>query len=152
MNQTVALSRFVREADIDCVLVAGRWSLLDRTAGDELFPLCVERSVDVIVGGVFNSGLLARPVVGATYDYAAAPPDLVAAARRMAELCAAHHVSLPSAALQFAARHPAVTTVLTGARSAEEVRSNAGGFRSVIPDELWAELDRAAAAHAQARR
>jgi D-threo-aldose 1-dehydrogenase len=141
MNQTAMLARFVREACIDCVLVAGRWTLLDRSAAQELFPLCIEHDVDVMVGGVFNSGLLARPVDGATYDYVAAPPDLVASAQRMDAQCRAHGVALTSAALQFASRHPAVKTVLTGARSADEVRSNADAFNAAIPDSLWAELD-----------
>ena len=141
MNQTAMLARFVREADIDCVLIAGRWTLLDRSAGDELLPLCAEHGVGVVVGGVFNSGLLADPGDGATYDYTEAPVELLGAARRMAAACTARGVSLPAAAMQFAASHPAVTTVLAGVRSPAEVRSNAAGFAAPIPDDLWGELD-----------
>jgi D-threo-aldose 1-dehydrogenase len=143
MNQTAMLARFVDEAAVDCVLVAGRWTLLDRRAGDELLPLCAERGVDVIAGGVFNSGLLARPADGATYDYATASADLVAAARRIDAVCREHGVPIRAAAMAFAARHPSVTTVLTGARAADEIRSNAADFARPVPDELWPAIDRA---------
>ena len=142
MNQSELLSRFVREADIDCVLIAGRWSLLDREAGENLLPLCAERGVAVMAGGVFNSGLLAQPSdAGATFDYGKPTARLVATARRMDEACFAHGVPLRAAAMQFAARHPAVTTVLTGARSAQEISSNGADFGLPVPEELWSELD-----------
>jgi len=144
MNQAPLLGRFVREADIDCVLVAGRWTLLDRRAGEELLPLCQQRGVEVMVGGVFNSGLLARPSTGATFDYAAASPELVEAARRLEAECRAARVDLVTAAVHFPARHPAVTTVLVGSRSATEVRTNAGAFAAEVPDGLWDRLDRVA--------
>ena len=141
MNQSQMLARFVREADIDCVLVAGRWTLLDRGAGDDLLPLCSERGVEVIVGGALNSGLLAHPDGSSRYDYRPAPAHLVAAARRMAAACRARGLSLPAAALAFAARHPAVSTVLVGVRSPDEVRADAADFGAAVPEELWAELD-----------
>lgn len=151
MNQTAMLSRFVREAAIDCLLVAGRWTLLDRSAADELLPLCAGqpgateriegRGVEVIAGGVFNSGLLARPDAAATYDYTTAPAALVDRARAMAATCERHGVSLTAAAVQFPARHSAVATVLTGCRSADEVRANAAAFHEPIPPALWTELD-----------
>ena len=142
MNQAPMLCRFVREADIDCVLVAGRWTLLDRRAGEELLPLCQERGVEVVVGGVFNSGLLAQPSTGATFDYAAASPELVEAARRLESECRAAGVDLVTAAVRFPARHPAVTTVLVGARSATEVQANAAAFTADVPERLWDRLDR----------
>lgn len=142
MNQAPMLCRFVREAGIDCVLVAGRWSLLDRRAGEELLPLCSERGVEVMVGGVFNSGLLARPSALATFDYAAAPPELVEAARALDAECRAAGVDLLSAALSFPARHPAVTTVLVGARTPAEMRADVAAFTAEIPDRLWERLDR----------
>lgn len=142
MNQTAALCRFVAEVPLDCVLVAGRLSLLDRSARDELLPLCADRGVDVMVGGVFNSGVLARPEAGATYDYAAAPTAVVARARAMAAACDAAGVPLMAAALQLPTRFPAVTTVLTGARSAEEVATNVRLFGVDVPGDLWAELER----------
>lgn len=147
MNQAPMLCRFVREADIDCVLVAGRWTLLDRRAGEELLPLCQERGVEVTVGGVFNSGLLARPTDQASFDYAAAPPALVESARRLEAACRAEGVDLVTAAVNFPARHPAVGTVLVGARSPAEVSENATAFGAVVPEGLWAPLEREAARH-----
>ncbi|WP_020138354.1 aldo/keto reductase [Streptomyces sp. 351MFTsu5.1] len=141
MNQTAMLTRFVRETDLDCVLVAGRYSLLDRTAADELLPLCAEREVGVLVGGVFNSGILAAPAPGATFDYAPAPEAVLRRARALAERCAAHGVPLAAAALQFPYRHPAVTSVVLGARSAREIADNVDHARREIPQELWDELD-----------
>ncbi|KOX28167.1 aldo/keto reductase [Saccharothrix sp. NRRL B-16348] len=141
MNQTAMLTRFVAETDVDCVLVAGRYSLLDRGAADDLLPLCERRQVGVIVGGVFNSGILANPAPGATYDYAPASDDVWRRVRALAERCAAHGVPLAAAALRFPLRHPAVTSVVVGARSAREVTENTAHAATVITDALWAELD-----------
>ncbi|MEV7076237.1 aldo/keto reductase [Streptomyces sp. NPDC093990] len=141
MNQTAMLTRFVRETDLDCVLVAGRYSLLDRTAADELLPLCAERQVGVLVGGVFNSGVLADPAPGATYDYAPAPEAVLRRAQALAERCAAHGVPLAAAALQFPYRHPAVTSVVVGARSPREIAENVDHATREVPPELWDELD-----------
>ncbi|MFF1678152.1 aldo/keto reductase [Streptomyces sp. NPDC058256] len=146
MNQTAMLTRFVTETDLDCVLVAGRYSLLDRGAADVLLPLCAEREVGVLVGGVFNSGILADPSLGATYDYAPAPDEVLRRARSLSERCAAHGVPLAAAALQFPLRHPAVTGVVLGARSPLEVAENIAHATAEIPAELWAELDALAGA------
>jgi D-threo-aldose 1-dehydrogenase len=143
MNQSAMLTRFVTETDIDCVLVAGRHTLLDRGATRDLLPACAERGVGVLAGGVFNSGVLADPRPGAYYDYAPAPDDVLRRARALADRCAAHGVPLPAAAIQFPLRHPAVTGVVLGARSADEVRRNAEHAATEIPDALWAELDAA---------
>jgi D-threo-aldose 1-dehydrogenase len=140
MNQSALLARFVREAEIDCVLLAGRYTLLDQSALAGLLPLCAERGVSVIAGGVFNSGLLADPSPRATYDYHPAPPALVERARRLAEICARHGVDLKAAALRFPLAHPAVACVLTGARSAAEVEQNARLFATPIPLALWDDL------------
>ena len=140
MNQSALLARFVREADIDCVLLAGRYTLLDRSALDDLLPLCEETGVEVFAAGVFNSGLLADPRPGAHFDYAPASPELVARAQALAAICARYDVPLTAAALQFPARHPAVTRVLTGARTADELRENVTNAAVPIPEELWAEL------------
>jgi D-threo-aldose 1-dehydrogenase len=137
MNQAPALARFVRETDVDCLLVAGRSTLLDRSAEAELLPACLERGVAVIAGGVFNSGILAG---GGTYDYAPAPPQLVERARRLAAICERYGVPLAAAALQFPLRHPAVASVLVGARSAREVSEDVRLFSHPLPDELWDEL------------
>ncbi|MDR3036569.1 MAG: aldo/keto reductase, partial [Kitasatospora sp.] len=101
MNQARLLEWFVRRADLDCVLVAGRYTLLDTSAARTLFPECLRRGVGVLAGGVFNSGVLASPRPGATYDYAAADPQIVARARRLAAICARHGLPLPAAALRF---------------------------------------------------
>ncbi|MFE9750922.1 aldo/keto reductase [Saccharothrix saharensis] len=141
MNQTAMLTRFVAETDVDCVLVAGRYSLLDRGAADDLLPLCDKRQVGVLVGGVFNSGILADPASGATYDYAPAPDEVRRRALALAERCAAHGVPLAAAALRFPLRHPAVTGVVVGARNAREVAENTAHATTSIPEALWAELD-----------
>lgn len=140
MNQAEMLTRFVTETDIDRVLVAGRYSLLDRTAEVELLPACAARGVDVVVGGVFNSGVLAAPGPDAHYDYGPVPPSIMARVEELAASCARHGVPLPAAAAQFPLRHEAVTSILIGARTPEEVAQNAAYLDVAIPDALWAEL------------
>jgi D-threo-aldose 1-dehydrogenase len=140
MNQAEMLTRFVRDLDLDLVLVAGRYSLLDQGALAELLPACAARGTAVVVGGVFNSGLLADPRPGATFDYLPAAPELVARAVRLAEVCARHGVHLRTAALAFPFGHPAVTSVLVGARSAGEVADAVAAFERPVPGDLWAEL------------
>ncbi|MEU5849708.1 aldo/keto reductase [Saccharopolyspora shandongensis] len=140
MNQTRIPARFVRETGIDCLLLAGRYTLLDARAGEELLPLCEERGVEVVGAGVFNSGLLAAPRPGATYDYVPAPDELVWRAKRIAEVCARHGVAPAAAAIAFTRSHPAVRTVLVGMRNPAEVRQNAAAAAATVPAELWAEL------------
>lgn len=140
MNQTAMLARFVRETDLDCVMVAGRYSLLDRGAADELLPLCASRQVGVLVAGVFNSGILADPTPGAHYDYAPAPPAVLARAQAMAARCAEFGVPLAAAAVRFPLRHAAVTGVVLGLRGVAEVSAAQRYAEQEIPAELWAEL------------
>jgi aryl-alcohol dehydrogenase-like predicted oxidoreductase len=140
MNAAAPLARIVREADVDCVLVAGRLTLLDQGAADELLPLCLERDVAVLAGGVFNSGVLTDPRPGATYDYAPAPPQIVERARALAAICARHGVPLAAAALAFPLRHPAVASVVVGARTPREIRDDIAHLAHDVPDELWREL------------
>jgi D-threo-aldose 1-dehydrogenase len=140
MNQTAMLTRFVHETDIDTVLVAGRYSLLDNEAADELLPLCQQRGVDVVVGGVFNSGILADPRPGALDNYRPADPVRLARALAMARICTAYDVPLAAAALQFPARHPAVTRVLMGPGSRAELAANLQHWQLDIPTDLWDEL------------
>ena len=140
MNQAAMLERFVARIDLDCVLLAGRYSLLDRS-GAELLEQCAARGVGVIVGGVFNTGVLIDPDAHPTYDYAAAPHAVIERARRMRSACEARGVALGAAALQFAMRHAAVTTVLVGARSASEVGVDVSYASTSIADDLFAELD-----------
>ena len=141
MNSPVPLAWLVERCDLDCVLVAGRYTLLDDSAAASLFPLCQRRGVTVLAGGVFNSGILAGPGDGATYDYAPAPPGLLARARRMRDACASYGIPLPAAALQFTVRHPAVTAAVVGARSAEEITADTSYLSTPIPHVLWAELE-----------
>jgi D-threo-aldose 1-dehydrogenase len=136
-NHTEVLGRFAREADPDCLLIAGRYTVLDRSAADELLPLCEERGIAVIIGGVFNSGVLAG---GDTFDYESAPPEVVARVGRLRETCARHGVPLPAAAVQFPLRHPAVATVLIGCRTPEEVAEDVRLANLDVPDALWEEL------------
>jgi D-threo-aldose 1-dehydrogenase len=140
MNQTRVLERFVRETDVDLVLVANRFTLLDRDAASSLLPACAERDVAVVVGGVLNSGILADPRPGARYGYAPAGPEILERARALAATCECHGVSLRAAALQFPLRHPAVTSVLAGARSVRELDDCLTQMACDIPAELWAEL------------
>lgn len=137
MNHSGPLARFVADLDVDVVLCAGRWTLLDRTAFDDLLPVCGRRGTSVVVGGVYNSGLLADPSPGAPYDYAPAPAALVERARRLGAVCAEFGVPLKAAALRFPFGHPAVAGALVGAASPEEARENAELFTYDIPDALW---------------
>jgi D-threo-aldose 1-dehydrogenase len=140
MNQAAMLTRFVNETDIDVVLVAGRYSLLDQSAADGLLPAAERRGVSVIAGGVFNSGLLAAPAAGATYDYQAASGELLDRALRLEQACARFGVPLRAAAARFPLNHPAIASVLIGARSAAEI-SDAIRLRAVaIPQALWDDL------------
>lgn len=140
MNQTAMLTRFLRETDVDAVLCAGRFTLLDRSALDALLPEAAARGRSVVVGGVFNSGLLADPRPGATYDYAEAPADLLDRALRIRAVAEGHGVPLRAAALHYPLRHPAVAGVLVGTRSPEEVRDAAARLRTPVPDALWDDL------------
>ncbi|MES5817837.1 aldo/keto reductase [Streptomyces sp. RG80] len=140
MNQTAMLTRFVRDTDVDVVLCAGRYTLLDHSALTDLLPAAVERGVSVVIGGAFNSGLLADPRPGATYNYAQAPTELLERALRMKEIAERHGITLRAAALAFCAAHPAVTSVLVGARSAAEVHDCADQFATPVPAACWQEL------------
>ncbi|MEE4544602.1 aldo/keto reductase [Streptomyces sp. V4-01] len=140
MNYSGVMARLVADLDVDVVLCAGRWTLLERTALDDLLPQCERRGTQVVVGGVYNSGLLADPRPGAPYNYAAAPPELLRRALDMAAVCAEFGVPLRAAALRFPFAHPSVACALVGAASAAEVRDNAAMFDHDIPDELWPAL------------
>jgi D-threo-aldose 1-dehydrogenase len=140
MNQTAMLTTFVTDTDVDAVLVAGRYTLLDRSAARDLLPAAQRRGVSVIAGGVFNSGLLAAPVAGATYDYRPAPAELIERARRLAQTCERYGVPLRAAAARFPLTHPAVASVLIGVRSVAEV-ADALALRTLdIPAGLWESL------------
>jgi D-threo-aldose 1-dehydrogenase len=142
MNQSEMLADFVRETDLDVIMLAGRYTLLEQGALDDLLPACLERGVSVIAAGVFNSGLLARdrPHSGVTYNYEPAPREVIARVNRIADVLERHGTSLPVAAAQFAFAHPAVATVCLGARSAAQVERNAALFDEPVPDAAWGEL------------
>ncbi|WP_053848348.1 aldo/keto reductase [Streptomyces sp. NRRL B-24085] len=140
MNQTEMLTRFVRDTDVDVVLCAGRYTLLDRSALTDLLPAAEERGVSVVVGGAFNSGLLADPRPGATYNYSEAPGELLDRALRLKALAERHGIGLRAAALAFCAAHPAVASVLVGARSAAEVHDSADQFATAVPAAFWQDL------------
>jgi D-threo-aldose 1-dehydrogenase len=140
MNQAPLLEWFVERADLDCVLVAGRYSLLDTAAADGLFPACQRRGVAVLAAGVFNSGILADPRPGATYDYAPAAVGLLDRAQRIRIVCERYGVPIGAAAIRFVLRHPAVTAVVVGARTATEVIEDVAYLTAAVPAELLAEL------------
>ena len=140
VNSASLAEWFVARCDLDCVLVAGRYTLLDDSAARSLFPLCLSRGVAVLAAGVFNSGVLADPADGARYDYAPAAPGILAHARRIAEVCGRYDIPVAAAALRHVLRHPAVTAAVVGARSADEIRTDAGYLGLPIPDALWADL------------
>jgi D-threo-aldose 1-dehydrogenase len=134
MNQTDMLTRFVRETDVDVVLCAGRYTLTG------LLPAAQDRGTSVVIGGAFNSGLLADPRPGATYDYSVASGELLDRALRLKAIAGRHGTTLRAAALAFPAAHPAVASVLAGARSAAEVRDCAQQFATLVPPGFWREL------------
>ncbi|GAA4073354.1 aldo/keto reductase [Nonomuraea soli] len=136
MNQWQVPSRFVRETDIDVVMLAGRYTLLDRS-GRDLLDECAARGVRVLAAGVFNSGLLATHEPSGTYDYAPAPPEVLERARALARLCERHGITLPQAAIAFPLTHPAVSAVVLGMRSADEVKQNTELYGAAVPEEFW---------------
>jgi len=142
MNQTAMLAAFARETDMDVLMLAGRYTLLDQTALDELIPACEERGVGLVAAGVFNSGVLARarPRRGARYDYSVPPDDVLRRAERIDEICDRNGVELPAAALAFPLAHPVVASVCVGARSPEQIERNASLYRSGVPEAVWDEL------------
>jgi D-threo-aldose 1-dehydrogenase len=144
MNQWEALRRFVLECDLDVVMVAGRWTLLDRSALP-LLEACDERGVSVVSAAPFNSGLLATasPRDGMTFDYMTAPRPKVAAARRLAAVCERYGTTPPAAALQFPLLQESVAAVVTSMRSSAEVEEDVELFLSRIPEDAWTELDQA---------
>src|SRR5260370_20190108 len=117
MNQWETLARFARDAQFDLILIAGRYTLLDQSALWELLPLCVERGIGVVIGGVYNSGILADPSPSARFDYIPAEPRWVEKALRIQAVCTRYGVPLQAAALQFPLAPPAAVSVLSGARS-----------------------------------
>jgi D-threo-aldose 1-dehydrogenase len=136
------LTRFVEETAIDTVMLAGRFTLLDQSALDDLLPACLRRGVSVLNAGVFNSGVLAtsEPADGSTFEYSDAPSGIMRRARRLAQLCRDFGTTLPAAALAYARSHPAIETVVVGAAHGWQVRENAGLVSSPPVPALWETL------------
>jgi D-threo-aldose 1-dehydrogenase len=140
MNQAEMLARFARDGVFDCFLLAGRYTLLEQDSLDDFMPLCEARGIGVIIGGVYNSGILANPNIGAKFNYQDADPALIVRAQALDAVCRRHDVPLKAAAIQFPTAHPAVASILTGARNPAELAENEALFRHPIPADLWAEL------------
>jgi D-threo-aldose 1-dehydrogenase len=140
MNHADILTWLVERTELDCVLIAGCYSLLDVPAADRLFPACEKRGVSVLAAGVYRSGILADPRPGTHLDYATAPSSAVERVNRIRSVCDRYGVPLAAAALQFVLAHPAVTAAVVGAASAREAHENAAHFRSKVPAELFEEL------------
>jgi D-threo-aldose 1-dehydrogenase len=142
MNLVAPLLRFAEESDIDAIMVAGRWTLIDRTA-QPLLDRCQERGIAVVAAAPFNSGLLAqpRPPDDAHFDYGPAPADVLAGARALAIACEQHAVTLPHAAVQFPLRHESVACVVTGMRTSDQVRHDIAWATDPLPERLWPALE-----------
>jgi D-threo-aldose 1-dehydrogenase len=141
MNQAEMLTRFAREGDFDCFLLAGRYTLIDHSGLKELLPLCEEKQISIIIGGPYNSGILATGAQpGTKFNYLDAPPEILDRVRRIEGICATYNVPLKAAALQFPLAHPAVAAVIPGGRSPEEVEENVRMVSHLIPADFWAEL------------
>ncbi len=143
INESDTSLRFIQAGDFDCMLLAGRYTLLEQGALDAFLPECVKRNVSVILGGPYNSGILTGGVKpGATHDYVAAPAPLVEKAQKIEAVCKRHGVELGAAAMQFPLFHPALCAVIPGALSVAEVKQNVGRMGVKIPADLWSELKR----------
>ena len=121
-------------------MIAGRFSILDQSAKEDLLPAALDKNVDIIAAGVFNSGLLANPKTGSTYDYLPASNELLKKVLDIQNLAREYGMSLKAAAIQFPLKHPAVKAVLVGCRSKEEVEENVHAFNEEIPEEFWSEM------------
>ena len=134
-------TRFINETDIDVVLIALKYTLLDQSAGAELLPTALRKGVSVIAGGVFNSGILTNPKAGATFNYEPASPEVLARAQKIEKFFLDRGVSLAQAALQFPMQHPAISAILVGCRSADEVTTNVALYNKEIDSHIWSEFD-----------
>ena len=141
VNEWEVCQAALEQRDFDCFLLAGRYTLLEQESLDSFLPLCEARGAAVVVGGGFNSGILATGAVeGAKYNYAPAPPEIMEKVRGIEAVCADHKVPLPAAALQFVVAHPAIPSFIAGTRTVEQLDKNLGWFSIDIPADFWAEL------------
>lgn len=140
MNQSEMLARFAEAAPVDCFLLAGRYTLLDQGALTTLFPICRAKNIRILLGGIYNSGILADPRTGAKFNYEDADAALVARALELEALCHEHGTELKAAAVQFCRAHPAVTVAVQGARTAAEVAENIAMAETSVSPGFWQEL------------
>lgn len=141
MNQWEMLARFAREGRFDCFLLAGRYSLLEQEAMDELLPLCLEKKIGIMAGGTYNSGILAKGAqAGSKYNYADAPPEVIKKAQQLEEAATRHQVNIKAAASQFALAHPAITCIIPGTRQPSRVDENFNLLTEKIPAAFWDDL------------
>ena len=141
MNQAEMLRDFAKNADFDCFLLAGRYTLLDQIALKELLPLCQQKNISIIIGGAYNSGILATGAVeGAHYNYAPAPPEIMEKTRKIESVCNRFNVSMKAAALQFPFGHPTVVSNIPGVKTKERFEENLSLFTDPIPADFWTAL------------
>jgi len=141
MNQWQMLTRFGYAGDFDCFLLAGRYSLLEQEALDELLPLCLKKHIGIMAGGTYNSGILAEGAQEiAKYNYEDAPAHIITKVRCMEEVAKRHNVSLKAAACQFVLAHPAITTIIPGTRQPQHVQENFELLQESIPSDFWTDL------------
>jgi D-threo-aldose 1-dehydrogenase len=141
VNETAACLDLAERGDFDCFLLAGRYTLLEQAPLDRFLPLCEQRHIALLIGGAYNTGILATGAIeGAYFQYAPAPPEIMERVRRIEAVCARHSVRLPTAALQFPLGHPAVASVVVGMRAPDEVAMNVEALAPDVPADFWAEL------------
>jgi D-threo-aldose 1-dehydrogenase len=143
LNEWDSCQKLAEASDLDCFLLAGRYTLLEQESLKTFLPLCAKRAIGIFLGGPYNTGILATGAVpGAMYNYAPAKPDILERVRKLEAVCQRHKVTLASAALQFPLAHPAVCSVIPGAKTAAEVKRNIATIEAPIPSDFWAELKR----------
>nr|WP_247475792.1 aldo/keto reductase [Bradyrhizobium sp. 169] len=151
VNEAEMCVRFAQAGSFEVMLLAGRYSLLEQPALEEFMPLALKQGIAVLLGGVFNSGILATGAIkGAKYNYQDAPPQILSKVAEIQRICAAHDVALPTAALHFALGHPAVASVVLGAHNAQEVERNVAALTTTVPGALWSDLKAASLLESEA--
>jgi D-threo-aldose 1-dehydrogenase len=141
MNYVEPALKIMKGTELDIALIAGRYTLLDQVAQEELFPYALEHNIDISMGGVLNSGVLANPVPGATYNYLPASDEIISRAKKICDFLKEREIPLIAAAVQFPMRHPAVTSVVTGPRNVSELQTYVDSFDFPIPDSVWVDLE-----------
>ena len=151
LNEWEMCQRFANSGDFDCFLLAGRYTLLEQSALDEFLPLCVEKNIGILLGGPYNSGILATGAIeGAFYNYQKAPPEIRSKVKQIEMVCARYNVPLAAAAIQFPLGHPAISSIIPGAVKPSEVKQNISLMSIDIPSSLWEELKQEGLLHQEA--